>query len=85
MYAHQGDKAGVGWDELGDWDWHVYTTDTICRIDGYWEPTLWPGEPYSVLCGDLDGSEVQEWGDMWLIHFAEQWKLTQHGKATILK
>ena len=20
MYEHQGDKAGVGWDELGDWD-----------------------------------------------------------------
>ena len=28
MYGHQGGKAGVGGvagDELGDWDWHVYT------------------------------------------------------------
>ena len=22
-----------GWDELGDWDWHVYTTDTMYKID----------------------------------------------------
>ena len=22
-----------GWDELGDWDGHAYTTDTICKID----------------------------------------------------
>ena len=29
MYGHQGGKAvgggWGGWDELGDWDWHVYT------------------------------------------------------------
>ena len=21
------------WDELGDWDWHIYTTDTTYKID----------------------------------------------------
>ena len=28
MYGHQEGKAaggGAGYDELGDWDWHVYT------------------------------------------------------------
>ena len=27
-----GTKVG-GWDELGDWDWHVYTIDTMYKID----------------------------------------------------
>ena len=22
-----------GWDELGDWALHIYTTDTMCKID----------------------------------------------------
>ena len=26
-------ERGVGWDELGDWDWHIYTTDTMYKID----------------------------------------------------
>ena len=27
-----------GWDELEDWDWHIYTTDTKDKIDeNYWE------------------------------------------------
>ena len=21
------------WEELGDWDWHIYTTDTMYKID----------------------------------------------------
>ena len=24
---------GEGWDELGDWDWHIYTIDTMYKID----------------------------------------------------
>ena len=28
----KGDKGGA-WDELGDWDWHIYTTDTMYKID----------------------------------------------------
>ena len=27
----KGEKGG--WDELGDWDWHVYTIDTMYKID----------------------------------------------------
>ena len=31
MYGHQ---AGKGeWDELEDWDWHVYTIGTMYKID----------------------------------------------------
>ena len=28
-------KAGEtgGWDELGDWDWFIYTIDTMYKID----------------------------------------------------
>ena len=26
-------EAEKGWDELGDWDWHVYTIDTMYSID----------------------------------------------------
>ena len=27
-------------DELGDWDWHIYTIDTTYKIDNEWEPTI---------------------------------------------
>ena len=36
-----------------------------------------------MLCGDLNGKEIQKRCDMWLIHFAVQQKLTRY-KATIL-
>ena len=26
------------WDELGDWDWHVYTA--VYKIDNWWELTV---------------------------------------------
>ena len=27
-------KGGVGgWDELGDWNWHIYTIDSMYKID----------------------------------------------------
>ena len=25
-------KGGKGVDELGDWDWHIYTIDTMYKI-----------------------------------------------------
>ena len=29
-----GNKEGkVGWEKLGDWDWHIYTLDIIYKID----------------------------------------------------
>ena len=31
---HMNTKEGKGeWDELGDWDWHVYTIDTMHKTD----------------------------------------------------
>ena len=43
-----------------------------------------------MLCGDLNGKEIQNEGVyiyiyMYNIHFAAQQKLTQHCKATILQ
>ena len=43
---------------------------------------------YSVLCGDLNGNEIQKEGiyeNVKLTHFAIQQKLTQHCKATIFQ
>jgi len=31
MYGYQGGKEG--WDELEDWDGHIYTIDTMYKID----------------------------------------------------
>ena len=34
MYGYQGGKGGVvrgGWEELGDWDGHIYATDTSIK------------------------------------------------------
>ena len=44
-------------------------------------------EQYSVLCGDLNGKEIQKKGGIrvWLIHFAVQLKLIHHDKANILQ
>ena len=59
-----------GWHELGDWDWHMYTIDTMYKIDNSWEPIIQPREPYSVLWSDLNEKEIQKKGDMW-IHRAD--------------
>ena len=32
MYGYQ-EGTGVWWGGMGDWDWHIYTTDTMCEID----------------------------------------------------
>ena len=30
-----------GWDELGDWNWHLFATMyKMCKIDNQWEPTV---------------------------------------------
>ena len=52
-------KGGKGrWDELGDWDRHIYTTGTMVKIDNEWEHSTLLRELYSVLCGDLTGKEI---------------------------
>ena len=45
--AIKGGKEGR--DELGDWDWHIYTIDTVYKIDNYWEPTVQRRGLYSEL------------------------------------
>jgi len=35
MYGHQ---AGRVWDEGEDWDWQIYSTDTMYKIGNEWEP-----------------------------------------------
>ena len=57
---HQLEK-GRGWNELEHWDWHIYPM--MYKIDNEWEPTLQCREPYSMLCGDLNGRENQKRGD----------------------
>ena len=68
-----------GWDKLGDWDKYIYSIDTMYKIDN-WESTVEHKELYSVLCGDLNGKEIQKRGDK-CKHMAVQQKLTQHFKA----
>ena len=31
IYGYQ--EEGGRWQELGDWDWHMYTIDTMYKID----------------------------------------------------
>ena len=75
MYGHQGGKR---WDELGDWDWHICTT--MYKIDNSWLSTVYHRELCSVLCGDLNGKEIQKEKEeisvyVQLIDFAAQQKL----------
>ena len=48
MYGHQSEDEGAS-DVLGDWDWHIYTIDTVYKIDNYWEPTVQRRGLYSEL------------------------------------
>ena len=46
----------VGWDELADWDWHIYTIDTMDKIGLPW----WlSGKEFDCNAGDT--------GDVYLI------------------
>ena len=38
-----------------------------------------------MLCGDLNGKEIQREDICSMVHLAEQQKLTQHWKATMIK
>ena len=59
-----------GCDELGDREWHIYTIDTMHKIDNQWEPAVQLRELCSVLCSDPDGEEIQERGDVY-VHAAD--------------
>ena len=54
---------GMGWDELGDWDWYIHTIDIMYKIDNWWEPTVWHRKLCPKLCGDLNEKEIQLRGD----------------------
>ena len=86
------------WSELGDEDWHTYTT--MCNTASQWEAADWHRELSLVLCDYLEGwngaegseREVQEKGDtcivyvyIQLIHFTVQQKITQHCRAITLQ
>ena len=59
-------KGVVGaWEELIHWDWHIYTIDTMYKTDIQGEPAVLPRELYYMLCGDLNGKEIQERGYMY--------------------
>ena len=69
MYGHQGGIGG-GWGELGDWDWHTYTIDTIYKRDNsrVIQFPVYVRELFSVLNGDLNEKEIQKYGG---IHIAD--------------
>ena len=53
MYGHQGGRKW-GWDGLGGWDWHVYTSNTMYKIESTVDLRgICPG-----FCGDLNGKEI---------------------------
>ena len=54
----------ASWEAL----WHISTT--TYKIDNWWEPTVQLRELYSVLCGDLNGKEIQKWWEI-CIHVAD--------------
>ena len=51
-----------GWAGLGDWDQHPYTT--VYTIDKKNQLRRTKSARYSVLCGDLNGKEIQRRGGM---------------------
>ena len=60
MNRYQGRKGTV-WNELGDWDSHMYTIDSIQVIN---ENLLYNTRKYSVLSGDPNTEEIQKRGDI---------------------
>ena len=61
-------KGGIGggWGELGDWDWHICTIDTVykranSRVIQF---LAYVRELFSVLYGDLNEKEIQKYGGM---------------------
>ena len=52
---------GIGWNELGDWDWRTYGTDRMDTTDNEWEPPVEHKERPG-LCRDLSGKEIKKDG-----------------------
>ena len=74
---------GGGWDEMGYWDWPIYTTDTIYKRDNNNLFNRLYSTENATQCSAVTqiGRKLQKEGicvNAWLIHFAVQQKLTQH-------
>ena len=54
----------MGWEEMRDWDRHLYIIDTTYKIDNRWEHTVEHRELYLIRCGNLNGREVQKGGNI---------------------
>ena len=58
MYGYQ---EGWGWwEQLGNWDWHIYTINTIYKVDTKREHYVQHKELYLMHCGSRNGKEVQK-------------------------
>ena len=55
-------QGAEGWDELEDWDGHVYTA--MYQTDDWCKPTGQHKELCSELCGDLNEKEILKRGYM---------------------
>ena len=73
-------KRGKGGDELGDWDWHIYTI--MYKIDNLWQPNIQHRELYSMLCGDQNGKEIPKREDI-CIHIADSLCCTAETNTTL--
>ena len=40
----------------------MYTTDNVSKTDNQWRPAVSQRELHSVLCGGLNGEEIQKGG-----------------------
>ena len=80
------------WSELGDEDWHTYTT--MCNTASQWEAADWHRELSLVLCDYLEGwngaegseREVQEKGDIYnsiCIHRADSFHCIAENNTTL--
>ena len=54
----EGDKEG--WEEWGDWGWHIYTIDTMYKTDKH---TVQHRKLYLMHSVDLNGKEEKKGGD----------------------
>ena len=72
-----------GWDGLGYWDWHTYTT--TCETDGQGEPPVWHRDLSSEMTHlgamwvEVGGRSMMEGINVYTqpIHVVQQ-KLAQH-------
>ena len=85
---HMDTKGGkVGWDELGNWDSHIYTTIVKSMTN---ENLLHSTRNSTTQCSVVSWMRRKSkregiYAYVWLIHFDVQKKIAQHCKATVLQ